>query len=113
MGPRSARAAPWGTLSSSTMMVMRIAITPSLKASSRVLLNRDLPHHHPVSLKVLSKNVWLRTRFSITEFLVEAYGAGIMLPHTEADRTPAHTARFAVAAVHHRHRDPLPLPVLF
>ena len=42
---------PFGTFSSSTMMVMMIAITPSLKASSRAVLipkssaMREQPHH--------------------------------------------------------------------
>src|SRR5262249_25997230 len=35
MGLRSARPVPWGAFISSTMMVMMIAMTPSLKASSR------------------------------------------------------------------------------
>src|SRR4051794_14559445 len=37
-GASDSRSAPCGTLSSSTMIVIRIAITPSLNASSRPLL---------------------------------------------------------------------------
>src|ERR1700755_2721327 len=38
VGSSASNPAPCGTFSSSTMMVMMMAITPSLKASSRVLL---------------------------------------------------------------------------
>src|SRR5262245_58429433 len=51
MGLRSARSVPWGTFISSTMMVMMIAMTPSLKASSRFFCMRSA--HRGAKLELL------------------------------------------------------------
>src|SRR5205809_122735 len=46
---KASRSDPCGTLSSRTMIVIRIAITPSLKASSRALLIAARLHRWPAS----------------------------------------------------------------
>src|SRR5215208_797780 len=97
------------------MIVMMIAITPSLKASSLVVpirLQVEVSRHYPVGLHIVPQHVRLSSFLPKSNLLVKPDCAWILEPHAEADCLSSKGARDILACFHHRLCDAFAVPAL-